>query len=151
MINADIKKYIDQSVLCWLATCDRNLIPNVSPKEIFTCQDDSKLLIANIASQGSVSNIILNPFVCVSFIDVFVQKGYKIKGKAKIIERDNFDFEIKVKPLVDLYSDKIPIKSVIEIEITHVEPIIAPGYYLFPDTSEESQIASAMATYKVRF
>ncbi len=36
MLTSDIKKYIDQSVLCWLATVSKDGIPNVSPKEIFT-------------------------------------------------------------------------------------------------------------------
>ena len=114
MIDDNVKKYIDKSVLCWLATCDNELFPNVSPKEMFTYQDDTTLLIANLASPNSINNIMKNPNVCVSFIDIFVQKGYKLQGKATIIDRGNFEFSSKVKPLTDLFTDKFPIKSVIE-------------------------------------
>jgi predicted pyridoxine 5'-phosphate oxidase superfamily flavin-nucleotide-binding protein len=39
MITDDVKKYIDQSVLCWLATSNAQNEPNVSPKEMFTCKE----------------------------------------------------------------------------------------------------------------
>jgi predicted pyridoxine 5'-phosphate oxidase superfamily flavin-nucleotide-binding protein len=48
MIGKEVKKYIDESVLCWLATANRQNEPNVSPKEIFTYRDDKTLLIANV-------------------------------------------------------------------------------------------------------
>ena len=150
MIDDNVKKYIDKSVLCWLATCDNELLPNVSPKEMFTYQDDTTLLIANLASPNSINNIMNNPNVCVSFIDIFVQKGYKLQGKATIIDRENFEFSSKVKPLIDLFTDKFPIKSVIEVIVTKVDTIKAPSYFLYSDITEENQIKNAMTTYKVK-
>ncbi len=149
MMNSEIKRYINDSVLCWLATSNKENEPNVSPKEIFTYKDNRTLLIANIASQNSIDNINENSNVCVSFVDVFIQKGYKIKGTATIINKDNNEFDEKVKPLTDLFSDKFPIKSVIEIEIKKIDKIQAPSYFLYPDITEQFQIESAMKTYKV--
>jgi len=99
MLTEEIKKYIDKSVLCWLATCNKDGEPNVSPKEMFTWQDEQTLLIAHIASPNSVANIRNNPNVCVSFVDVFVQKGFKLKGRARIIEKEHDAFPQKVKHL----------------------------------------------------
>jgi len=59
-------------------------------------------------------------------------------------------FQIKVKPLTDLFTDKFPIKSVIEIKVTHVDVIQAPSYFLYPETTEKSQIENAMSIYKVK-
>jgi hypothetical protein len=150
MINAEIKKYIGQSVLCWLATSNRQNEPNVSPKEIFTYKGDTTLLIANIASPVSIRNIKENPNVCVSFVDVFVQKGYKLKGTAVLIDKSDPGFAETVKPLTNLFTDQFPIKSVIEITVTHAAKIVAPSYVLYPDRTEEYQRASAMKTYKVK-
>lgn len=150
MLTEEIKKYIDKSVLCWLATCNKDGEPNVSPKEMFTWQDEQTLLIAHIASPNSVANIRNNPNVCVSFVDVFVQKGFKLKGRARIIEKEHAAFPEKVKHLTDLFSDAYPIKDVIEVAVTKAEPIVAPSYFLFPETTEERQIAAAHKTYKVR-
>lgn len=149
MFTQEVIKYIEQSVLCWLATSDKDNFPNVSPKEMFTHFEGNKILIANIASPNSIRNIEENNKVCVSFVDVFVQKGFKIKGKATIIYKNDINFSLKVKPLTNLYSDKFPISAVIEIEVEKVEIIQAPSYFLFPGISEEQQIESALKTYKV--
>jgi len=149
MLDQDIKKYIDKSTLCWLATCDKDLVPNVSPKEMFTYLDDQTIVIANLASPNSVANIRINPHVCVSFVDIFAQKGYKLKGTARLIGRDDPGFGPKVKPLTDLFTDKFPVKSVIEITVTKTERIQAPSYFFFPDTTEEMQITAALNTYHV--
>ena len=151
MLTEQVKKYIDSCVLCWLATCDQDLMPNVSPKEMFTYQDDTTLLIAHLASPNSINNIKVNPNVCVSFVDVFIQKGYKLKGTARIIEKTDSSFSEKAKPLINLFTDQFPILSVIEITVNKVDTIQAPSYFLFPETTTEaSQIAGALATYGVR-
>jgi uncharacterized protein len=150
MINKDVKEYIEKSVLCWLATSDGDHIPNVSPKEIFTCIGDNIFLIANLASPISVKNIKENPNVCVSFVEVFIQKGYKLKGIAKLIDKTSSNFAEKVKLLTDLFTDQFPIQSVIEIEIKKVEIIQAPSYFLYPETTVQNRIESAMETYKVK-
>jgi uncharacterized protein len=150
MVTDEIKKYIDKSVLCWLATSNRQNEPNVSPKEMFTLYDDSTLLVANIASPNTIQNIETNSNVCVSFLDIFVQKGFKLKGVAKVIDKTDIDYDEKLKILTNLFTDKFPIKSIIEINIRKVDKIVAPSYYLYPETTEESQIESAMTTYKVR-
>jgi predicted pyridoxine 5'-phosphate oxidase superfamily flavin-nucleotide-binding protein len=150
MISREVKKYIDKSVLCWLATSNKDNEPNVSPKEIFTYKDDKTLLIANVASPNSIDNIKENSNVCVSFVDVFIQKGYKLKGTAILINKDDNDFMEKVKHLRYLFTDEFPIKSVIEIEIKKVDRIQAPSYSLYPDRTEQFQIESAMRTYKVK-
>lgn len=149
MLEEKVIRYIEQSVLCWLATSDKDNFPNVSPKEMFTYFKNNKILIANIASPNSIHNIEENNKVCISFVDVFVQKGFKIKGQAKIIYKNDADFDIKVKPLIDLYSDKFPISAVIEIKVEKVESIQAPSYFLFSEITENQQIESALKTYKV--
>lgn len=149
MINSEVKKYIQQSVLCWLATSNIKNEPNVSPKEIFTYGDDETLLIANLASPNSINNISENPNVCVSFVDIFVQKGFKIKGVATLIDKNDIDFKSKVKPLIELFTDQFPIKTVIEIKVMSIDRIQAPSYFLYPDTTEQNQVENAMRTYKV--
>lgn len=150
MINNDVKSYIEKSVLCWLATSNKQNEPNVSPKEIFTFKDDSTLLIANIASPNSIENINENPNVCVSFVDIFIQKGYKLKGIARLIDKNHNDFREKVKPLIKLFSADFPIITVIEIEIKKVDKIQAPSYFLHPERTEQFQVESALKTYQVK-
>lgn len=76
---------IDRIVLCWLVTVDAVGAPNVSPKEVFCACGASRVLVANIASPQSDRNLRGNPQVCLSFVEVFVQKGYKLKGTAEVV------------------------------------------------------------------
>ena len=123
--------------------------PNVSPKEVFVGYGEKFILIANIASPQSLKNIQQNDQVCVSFVDILIQKGFKLKGKAKIIQKGNDDFLELANPLVDITKGKYPFQEIFKIEITNVKPIIAPGYFLYPDiTTEASQRASALKQYR---
>jgi uncharacterized protein len=148
MLNDQIKKYIENSVLCWLATSDRDNFPNVSPKEMFTNEGDKILLIAHIASPGSVANIKLNPKVCVSFIDIFVQKGYKIKGTATIIDDSKAQYKEKLALLHHKFGKVYPIKSIINIDIENIKEIKAPSYLFFPNITEQEQVEKTFEVYK---
>lgn len=146
ILTKDIKSYIDRSVLCWLATCYKDQ-PNVSPKEMWTYKDDETIIIANIASPQSVKNIQENPNISLSFVDVFIQKGYQLYGKAAIIDEKNNLYRQYHDIICELYTDAFPIASFFEIKIESVRPILAPSYLLYPDTSEETQINQAKKIY----
>jgi predicted pyridoxine 5'-phosphate oxidase superfamily flavin-nucleotide-binding protein len=145
-----VLQYVRQCVLCWLATIDDDGAPTVSPKEIFCAHDNRTLLIANVASPQSLSNILARPAVCVSLVDVFVQKGFKLKGKAKVARAGDARFPALAQPLVDMAGKRFPFSSLFVIDVHEVEPIIAPSYRLYPETLEADQVRSAMRTYGVR-
>jgi predicted pyridoxine 5'-phosphate oxidase superfamily flavin-nucleotide-binding protein len=151
LFNAEHKAMAEQSVLCWLATVDEFGQPNVSPKEIFTIVDDEHIVIANIASPHSAKNIRKNEKVCVSFIDVFVQKGFKVFGIASDLKPQATDYTRWIEPLQKMVSDRFPIRSVFLVRATTIEPILAPSYRLYPlETTEASQIRAALETYGVK-
>ena len=147
MLTSDVKRYIDKSVLCWVATSSEDNFPNVSPKEIFTYIGENQIVVANIASPQTVQNIKTNNKVCISFIDVFVQKGYQVKGIAEIIESTDDEFSELSEPLLKMTKGKFPFTSLTRISVENIKPIIAPSYYLMPDTSEEKQVEVALMAY----
>lgn len=151
MLSPEAQESATRSVLCWLATTDDSGQPNVSPKEIFAAFDSKHLVVANIASPRSVRNIGENPRVCVSFVDVFVQKGFKVMGVARNVSRQDPEFAIWSAPLEAKAGPRFRIHSVMVIQAVAVERIVAPSYRLYAaETTEESQVASAMRTYGVR-
>jgi uncharacterized protein len=139
MLSNEVQISAARSVLCWLATVNENGQPNVSPKEIFAAFDTEHLVIANIASPNSVRNIEVNPLVCISFIDVFVQKGFKVKGAARNVRRKDTDFSHWAAPLEAKAGPRFPIHSVLVVRATAIEPIL-----------EQSQVVSALRTYGVQ-
>ena len=148
-LTAEIRQRIVKSILCWLATSSSNNIPNVSPKEIFSAYNSNQIIIANIASPESIKNIRQNQNVCVSFIDILVQKGFQVKGTAKIIESTDSEFSNMEKILLKMTGGKFPFSSIINVIVEKAKPIIAPKYILYPETTEEQQIESAKKAYGI--
>ncbi len=146
-LTAEIKHYIDQSVLCWLATVSSKGIPNVSPKEIFNYYGSHHIIVANIASPQTVRNIKQNKNVCVSFIDILVQKGFQIKGNAEIINKTDLEFHKMEKILTKMTGGKFPFSTITRILVEQAKPIIAPKYLLYPETTEIEQINRAKKSY----
>lgn len=146
-LTNDIKNAIDKSVLCWLATVSHENIPNVSPKEIFTYYQTHTIILANIASPQTVRNIKQNENVCVSFIDILVQKGFQIKGTAKIVKKSDAEFPDMEHVLTKMTEGKFPFTTITKILVESVKPILAPSYMFYPETTEKEQIESAKKTY----
>ena len=137
-------------VLCWLATADAEGQPNVSPKEVFAVVDEQHLVIAHIASPISVRNIQQNPKVCVSLIDIFVQKGWKLMGYAQYVNALDAAFHAHAKPLLGMVGDQFKIQGVMVVEVVQAHPIVAPSYRFYPDsTTESGQMQAAMKVYGV--
>lgn len=149
MLDTSVQQAMKASVLFWLATCDAAGQPNVSPKEVVVALDAEHLLIAHIASPRSVRNLADNPKVCVSFVDVFTQKGHKVVGTASVIAPSDPRFAQMEPLLLAKTHGKFPIQALILVKVQASEPIVAPSYQLFPDTTEAMQVASAMRTYGV--
>ncbi|MEP2936183.1 MAG: pyridoxamine 5'-phosphate oxidase family protein [Gilvibacter sp.] len=149
MLTKPIKQFMDASVLSWLATCSATGEPNVSPKELFTYGQHDTIVIANIASPQTIRNIKANPKVCMSFVEVFVQKGYQIKGLATLVKRSDDEAKPDFDRLQQMAGDAFKVDSLIRIQPESIKEILAPSYQLHPDTQEAEMIAQAMKTYKV--
>ncbi|TVR10822.1 MAG: pyridoxamine 5'-phosphate oxidase family protein [Salinarimonadaceae bacterium] len=150
VINDAVREDIRHSVLCWLATVDENGQPNVSPKELFTDHGEDAILIADIASPVSVRNLARNPLVCVSFVDVFRQRGFKIAGRTRLIAPVDPDFAVYGARLQELAGPDFQVRHAIHVAVTRISRIWAPSYALFPDRTVEDQQARAHAAYGVR-
>lgn len=150
LLDAALQGAAQRAVLGWLATVDADGTPNVSPKEVFAMVD-GHVAVAHIASPQTVRNLAERPAVCFSFVDVFVQTGYKLKGRARVLRPDVEGFERWAAPLLAMTQGRFPVHAVVLIEPQRVERILAPSYRLYPDeTTEASQVAQAMARYGVQ-
>jgi predicted pyridoxine 5'-phosphate oxidase superfamily flavin-nucleotide-binding protein len=148
LLTEPIRETARRSVLCWLATVDAEGQPNVSPKEVWTIADEQHVVVAHIASPISARNIAQHPLVCLSFVDVFVQKGFKLLGRAREVLADDPEFATWAKPLLAMVGQRFTIQSVLVIQVQSVAAIVAPSYHFYPhETTEASQVASALRQY----
>lgn len=151
LLTEPMREAARRSVLCWLATVDAEGQPNVSPKEVWTMADDQHVVVAHIASPVSARNIAQHPQVCLSFVDVFVQKGFKLIGTAREVRANDAEFTDWAKPLLAMVGQRFTIQSVLVVHVKSVSTIVAPSYRFYPDdTTEASQVASGMRAYNVQ-
>lgn len=148
MITADVLNAIDTSVLYWLATVSSEGEPNVSPKEAFV-YNNGRILIAHIASPKSIANLRSNPKVCLSFVNVFTQRGYKVNGIARVIDKSNSEYNQLQAPLSEMAGEDHKILAIISIEPSNVERVTAPSYNIHPEITPEEMISQSLKTYKV--
>jgi predicted pyridoxine 5'-phosphate oxidase superfamily flavin-nucleotide-binding protein len=147
-LNDAVREAASRSVLCWLATVDAEGHPNVSPKEIWAIADEQHVVVAHIASPVSARNIAHHPQVCLSFVDVFVQKGFKLVGTAREVRAADAEFSAWAEPLLAMVGQRFTIHSVWVIQVQSVSAILAPSYRFYPDdTTEAGQVASALRRY----
>jgi len=149
-LDDNVQRLVDESVLCWLATSSSAGQPSVSPKEVFAVFKEDSIIIANVASPNSVRNIKENPRACVSFVNVFTQRGYQILGTALYLRKGDDGFTEIEQVLLGITQGKFPFKSAFRVMAQEVKEILAPRYRLYPETTEQDQIASAMIRYGVR-
>ena len=143
MLSDEIRDYANRSVLCWLATSSEDG-PSVSPKEIFACYGEDRVIIANIASPQSVQNVARDPRVCVSFVDVFSQKGWQLYGEAVLMRPRDEGYDHRMA------GDAFRVGSLIDVRVIKAKEILAPSYRFNPDMDEAAMRAGAMISYGVK-
>ncbi|MEM7673659.1 MAG: pyridoxamine 5'-phosphate oxidase family protein [Verrucomicrobiota bacterium] len=149
MITKAVADCIEESVLCWFATVSKDGAPNVSPKEAFMYDGNGKIFVANIASPKTQTNLQYCDRVCVSFINVFTQRGYKVEGVAQLLKKHSRGFEDAHAKLVAMIGDVFRIASIFEVNPVSVSEILAPSYRLFPDSDPIDRIRDSLKSYQV--
>ncbi|MDR2442730.1 MAG: pyridoxamine 5'-phosphate oxidase family protein [Deltaproteobacteria bacterium] len=124
VIPKEIQDFLRGKV-AWVATCDKNGVPNVAPKGTLSCIDDQTLVFADIFSLKTRTALEENPIVAVAVIDPSGPKGYQIKGKSELLTSG---------PIYDSVTEKVKkglpnvgaLKYVVKIAVTEIYSL-SPG------------------------
>ena len=133
MLTEEIKGFVKKTKLGFVATVCPDGTPNLSPKGTTTAWDDDHLVFADIHSPGTVENLLTNPSIEINVVDVFVRKGYRFKGTAKVLTGGTL-----FQDIIASYGDaakKYTIKRIVLVKVDRVIPINSPIYDT--DTTEE--------------
>jgi predicted pyridoxine 5'-phosphate oxidase superfamily flavin-nucleotide-binding protein len=126
IITKEIKEFVNKTRLGFVATVCPDGTPNLSPKGTTIVWDDDHLVFADIHSPGTIENLLTNPSVEINVVDVFVRKGYRFKGIAKILSEGSI-FDDVVSAYRDAGS-KHSIKNIVLVRIERVLPVMSPAY-----------------------
>ena len=103
----------------WVATSNRDGMPNATPKGTVKILDDSTVIFTDLFSLKTRKNLQENPKAAVTVIDEESYKGYQIKGTATLIDSGEL-FE-KVKEELKQASMELPSpKYVVKIDVQEV-------------------------------
>ena len=126
-ISDEIKNFIERQKLGFVATVSPNGMPNVSPKGTILVWENN-VIFADIKSPQTMINLEKNPMVEINVVDPIVRKGYRFKGKAKIL-RENDEFTKILKHYQDK-GIKSKINAIVKVQIDTLSEITSPLYDL---------------------
>ncbi len=127
-ISDEIKHFLERQKLGFVATISPDNTPNVSPKGTILAWDDEHLIFADIKSPQTISNLENNPSVELNVIDPILRKGYRFKGKGKIL-KDNEEFS-KILKFYEEKGIKSKINAVVMIKVDALSEVTSPLYDL---------------------
>ena len=86
-IPLDVKTFLDEGRLAYVATCSRDGRPHVVPKGSVAVLDDEHLVFADLYTGATRKNLEANPRIAVAIVNPAGYIGYEICGQAQIVER----------------------------------------------------------------
>lgn len=125
-LTQEIKEFVNQTKLGFIATVCPDGTPNLSPKGTTIVWDEDHLAFADIHSPGTVQNLLHNPAIEINVVDVFTRKGYRFRGTAKIFsEGEVFD---KVIASYGEAASKYRINNIVLVKVERLLQITSPIY-----------------------
>ena len=136
MLTKQMQKLITQHTLGFVATVNAQGQPNLSPKGTFVVMDEKRLMFSEIRSPNTLKNIKTNPNIEVNFVDPFKRKGVRVKGTARVIEKQAVEFD-ELFPHFNQWGELTAlIRHIIMIEVVAVREMSSPIYDLGADENE---------------
>lgn len=126
ILTSEIKAFVKKEKLGFIATVCPDNTPNLSPKGTTTVWDDDHLVFADIYSPGTIDNLLVNPSIEINIVDVFIRKGYRFKGIAKVLTEGQL-FEDAVSFYRNAGTTN-QINSVVMVKVERILPLTSPVY-----------------------
>jgi hypothetical protein len=149
ILDQDIKVIINDSMLCFVATVNKDGSPNLSPKSTLKVYDDNHLIFANIASPKTISNLKRDPRIEINCIDVFSRRGYRFKGNGTIHSIGTQIYEDLHQAIKAEHGGSIPVIDAVVIEVSQAKAVLSPAYKFIKGINEDILRSAYMKKYKV--
>jgi len=128
LITSEIKEFLEQQKLGFVATVTPDGTPNISPKGTIVGWTSELLAFANIRSPDTVNNLKNNSNVEINVIDPLLRRGYLFKGTTRILNDGQMYDEI-----LEFYKNhgiKSIIHEIILVTVSDVSVVASPLYDL---------------------
>ena len=150
IITDDMRRIVQATRLCFVATVDEDGTPNLSPKSSLMVYDDDHLLFANIASPNTVRNLRRNPAIEINAIDIFARRGYRFKGTANMVPPGTPEYAFVAEPFWAENGKQFPVHEIVKVEVTRAAPALSPAYTFIKGLTEENLRQAYLGKYGLR-
>lgn len=126
IITEEMRALVNGQRLGFIATVCTDGTPNLSPKGTTLVWDTDHLVFADIRSPTTMKNLAHNPAVEINVVDPIRRKGYRFKGRARIVKQGE-----ELATLIAWYRQQgvsSVIRSVVVVEVVRAAPLISPVY-----------------------
>ena len=145
-LNDFAKDLIRKFPLGYVATVTEDGLPSLSPKGTFLVLDDQTIAFAEIRSPNTMKNLARQPEVEVNFMDIWLRKGIRIRGKTQVIERGTAAFDEMIDTWATPYPTLAPrINAIVKINAERMKLLTTPPY---DDGATEEEM---IALYKQKY
>lgn len=128
ILTEDMQRVITQQRLGFVATVDADGTPNLSPKGTMVILDDDHIAFGEIRSPNTIRNLRDRSAVEVNFVDPTARKGYRFKGTAEIVARDEPGFDALLRAFERWGDLSEHIRAVVRIRVERARPLTSPAY-----------------------
>ena len=134
ILTEDMKRVVRQQRLGFVATVCPDGTPNLSPKGTAAVWDDDHLLFADLASPVTMANLRHNPAVEINLVDLFSRKGYRFKGTAHIVEKEQEPelhdeiFQAFEHGTRGIHQVRLPARAYVLVKVERALPLVSPAY-----------------------
>ncbi len=128
LLTNEIKNFIEQQKLGYVATVSPDNTPNLSPKGTISVWDEDHLVFADIKSPKTMANLEQNPSLEINVVDPITRKGFRFKGTGNILSSGQ-----EYDKIISHYSNmgiKSKIGRVVLIKVVNVHEVLSPLYDL---------------------
>jgi len=128
ILAGDMQRVITEQRLGFVATVDEDGTPNLSPKGTMVVLDEDHIAFGEIRSPNTVRNLRDRPATEVNFVDPTARKGYRFKGRAEIIGREDLEFGA-LFPAFERWGELSGrIRAIVRIRVERALPLTTPTY-----------------------
>jgi hypothetical protein len=116
-LTAEIKEFLSQGRLAYVATCAKDGVPNVVPKGSLGALDEEHLVFADLYSQKTRRNLEQNPRVAVAVVNPAGYVGYQFKGTAELVDSgEAFERALEIVDSIRMDRSKVKYAVIIKVE-----------------------------------
>ena len=93
-LSKDVVQFLANQGFVIVATLDSTGNIHCAAKGIVGIEEEGKVYLIDLYKAGTFRNLLGNPTISITSVDEHQFKGYTLKGKARIVERDKIEGHI---------------------------------------------------------